>query len=588
MSVTRLYELATQAQITPAWSNFDGTATVYLTQNPSLNQITLTLTNNTGAAVVMPLGTPAEWNALPGNQSAIYLWFNGLLSNEELQGITLAGAQWKLQYFADSYSDYVGYLVVAPVDDVPVPAGGSLTFEFGNVLASAAISGQVDIDLVGASGLDASLADTQVFVSVQSQPVASNQPLDLVVGFAGTDIVFTGGGSNDLTLFLTNPNPTPLVPGGDASWGSTAPVFQLSLVFGNTAGALTTLADAVAIWVDIENAYGNAWKPVVKQIQGDVPTWLLSPDQNGGGQVLGTGANATVAFSINGISTQLAQGLTFAYLSYTNVPGYNDGFFALEIVKVDGINITEFSAYPLVVTNATAPTTVNLELQVQNATYVAITNTPYATQTSESWTDATEVVIYATTSFTLLANNFATGQQVAQTVTVTISPNPYELMPAGSIVMWSGNQDSIPNGWALCNGQTVNNYATPNLTDRFIQAADPALEGQAGGVGTSGPADTHTHVIDAASLSGSTGLAGAHSHVTTIATVSTTLGGSDSVWALQGNGGAGTQNSFPSSTVSAHVHSINLTIPQATSETQDGASPMRPAWFALYFIMKCY
>ncbi|AUS03042.1 short tail fiber protein [Vibrio phage 2.275.O._10N.286.54.E11] len=39
-------------------------------------------------------------------------------------------------------------------------------------------------------------------------------------------------------------------------------------------------------------------------------------------------------------------------------------------------------------------------------------------------------------------------------------------IPLGTIIMWSGS--SAPNGWSLCNGQTVNGYRTPDVRDRFI------------------------------------------------------------------------------------------------------------------------
>ncbi len=38
--------------------------------------------------------------------------------------------------------------------------------------------------------------------------------------------------------------------------------------------------------------------------------------------------------------------------------------------------------------------------------------------------------------------------------------------PVGSIAMWM-DKDNPPDGWALCNGQTVNGMTTPDLTDRF-------------------------------------------------------------------------------------------------------------------------
>lgn len=39
-------------------------------------------------------------------------------------------------------------------------------------------------------------------------------------------------------------------------------------------------------------------------------------------------------------------------------------------------------------------------------------------------------------------------------------------IPIGGIIMWSGA--TIPTGWALCNGATVNSITTPDLRNRFI------------------------------------------------------------------------------------------------------------------------
>lgn len=44
-------------------------------------------------------------------------------------------------------------------------------------------------------------------------------------------------------------------------------------------------------------------------------------------------------------------------------------------------------------------------------------------------------------------------------------------IPIGGIIMWSGAVNAIPDGWALCNGQTANGHPTPNLTDRFVVGA---------------------------------------------------------------------------------------------------------------------
>lgn len=44
--------------------------------------------------------------------------------------------------------------------------------------------------------------------------------------------------------------------------------------------------------------------------------------------------------------------------------------------------------------------------------------------------------------------------------------------PIGSIMMWSGQDDSIPSGWTICNGTNVNNVEVPDLTTRFIVGAN--------------------------------------------------------------------------------------------------------------------
>lgn len=46
--------------------------------------------------------------------------------------------------------------------------------------------------------------------------------------------------------------------------------------------------------------------------------------------------------------------------------------------------------------------------------------------------------------------------------------------PIGTIIMWyppSSTDTTIPNGWAVCNGTTVNGYTTPDLRSRFIAGA---------------------------------------------------------------------------------------------------------------------
>ena len=42
----------------------------------------------------------------------------------------------------------------------------------------------------------------------------------------------------------------------------------------------------------------------------------------------------------------------------------------------------------------------------------------------------------------------------------------YGTTPIGGIIMWSGS--TVPDGWTLCNGVTINGIPTPNLSGRFV------------------------------------------------------------------------------------------------------------------------
>jgi len=85
----------------------------------------------------------------------------------------------------------------------------------------------------------------------------------------------------------------------------------------------------------------------------------------------------------------------------------------------------------------------------------------------------------------------------------------HQIMPKGMIVMWYGAPDNVPNGWALCDGQTVNNVQTPNLIDRFVIAAGGGFTaGDIGGRNVITTVPAHSH-----SFSGNTQSAGQdHSH----------------------------------------------------------------------------
>ena len=81
-------------------------------------------------------------------------------------------------------------------------------------------------------------------------------------------------------------------------------------------------------------------------------------------------------------------------------------------------------------------------------------------------------------------------------------------IPLGGIIPWSGATTAVPDGWALCNGQTVNGRKTPDLRDRFVVGAGGEYQPNAtGGVARvtltveQMPAHTHDYKFTGADLS---------------------------------------------------------------------------------------
>lgn len=60
-------------------------------------------------------------------------------------------------------------------------------------------------------------------------------------------------------------------------------------------------------------------------------------------------------------------------------------------------------------------------------------------------------------------------------------------IPTGVITLWSGESASIPDGWALCNGEN----GTPDLRNRFVVGA-----GNSYAVGATGGEATHVLTVN--------------------------------------------------------------------------------------------
>lgn len=115
----------------------------------------------------------------------------------------------------------------------------------------------------------------------------------------------------------------------------------------------------------------------------------------------------------------------------------------------------------------------------------------------------------AAVSSTISAPIIFIGLLIAVIVFLVIN---YQEVPAGTIVMWSG--ETAPKGWTLCDGTN----GTPDLRGRFVIAMGTGAGLTARTIGATGGAETHTlslNEIPGHTHTGTTASNGAHTHTVT-------------------------------------------------------------------------
>lgn len=183
----------------------------------------------------------------------------------------------------------------------------------------------------------------------------------------------------------------------------------------------------------------------------------------------------------------------------------------------------------------------------------------------------------------------------------------YGTIPLGGIIMWSGNPDALPPGWAICDGvqpspvpsdELGNAIVVPDLRERFIVGAGGSVNGLdnptvvndvgvavgSGGYAVDSLGGTHADTLDIQhlpshnhSFSATTSNEGSHSHSFTISD-----GGSGSVTNADNSGNDGSKST---STNGAHTHSVSGTTSDAGT-TNTKPLDNRPPFYALAFIIR--
>lgn len=63
-------------------------------------------------------------------------------------------------------------------------------------------------------------------------------------------------------------------------------------------------------------------------------------------------------------------------------------------------------------------------------------------------------------------------------------------LPEGGIIMWSGSEFDIPEGFAMCDGRIVNGYQTPNLVSSFVRGSNNTSSTYSGAIEVTSSSDT--------------------------------------------------------------------------------------------------
>jgi len=141
-------------------------------------------------------------------------------------------------------------------------------------------------------------------------------------------------------------------------------------------------------------------------------------------------------------------------------------------------------------------------------TVTGIANTTSIVTVTPSFTIPSFALNDTVTFTNPFSGNNSVGQIAAAAANLAVS----NAIPIGIISLWYGSVATIPTGWSLCNGQTVNGKVTPDLRDRFVVGASVDNNGAA-----------NTTVTGANTLSGGTkdAVVVQHNHTASGSAVST-------------------------------------------------------------------
>ncbi|WAJ35458.1 hypothetical protein OU800_12450 [Pseudomonas sp. GOM7] len=456
-------------------ANKDGKPVAYLNQTQTLS---LTLTNVSGADLELAGSPPVLETEADSNTSLLYLFLGNLVSDPAAVQVSCPG--WTTQ-FQNTPQGPVWCLAQAQNSTFKDKAKLTVTLDGVNISGLPG-SRQVTVDCWFGDG-----DSVQLPVMAQNDP-GKLLPLNLVFALNGGNVIYITEKADSpitcsLVFRLSNPSPdTPLVP-DDVPWGAQAPSFTLSFVYadkGDGFGALTSAERAASFTRQTVQDYGNRWS-VAPDTQGS-PSWTLTPDQLTNKQILGTGEQASFEFMLGNIVTQLKAGTTLAYLQWSNIPGYQDGYQTVALIKqAPTPGILRFMTLNSSVIKQGTPVQLNWQTFALSKRTISWSqdNTPYQVvvpANASAWEpnpQPDDTVTYTLDGYDFNGNKVPNAQQTVSVIANAPVINCFSVSPRVAAFEGANPNVQVTGTWQASNVKTQQLNGTPGPSPQTIGLNTP-------------------------------------------------------------------------------------------------------------------
>lgn len=465
-------------------NNGDVQNTIYTTTDASLNNLTLQITTNANNTGFTPgtLVPPSQAGSSTG--SLLYLDLTNLsLSAAEFSALAFSADGWSFHTYTDA-GQVVG---MTPTADLTLNsgAGNSINIKIDNLGMSNPPSGN-NVQLVVTYYRVQGITLGNMGIPTNFKVLLQNPPdgqadlhnaiqLSVLQPLVVNSIPSYTPVQNTLSFsFGPGPSPSTINAAADTS-------FTVTFIYDDADkspgyGALSTTAEAGNFSLQ-RGTNAQSWG-VSKGSEQQNPSWLLHPPK--GQPIIGSGSQSTVQFIISDIVTNFQPGPTLMLVSYTKVPGYQDGSFSITLEKVPHVNIKSFTVSPDPSTLVSGQAQVTLSWEVYNAgtltlmpLYQDVTN---LTSFNATIGDTTHFTLEADGTQLANAGNIAFAHETATVLPVINSFNAvpdsiyYKDFPRSVNLSWNVNtNEQVTLTSSVTGGSSTQYQPVGQLTQKINQ-----------------------------------------------------------------------------------------------------------------------